>query len=114
MKVVTIKNLVKGTTYYIECTSKYEGLSGKKSGIFDEFVYPCGDNPPFAQFRTLKDLPNNTIPSGMGTSSKNSYSTLNYKFYLPEKDKIFLKNIIDEKTQTNIGTSYYSSDFYLI
>ena len=96
MKVVTIKNLVKGTTYYIECTSKDDGLSGKKSGIFDEIVYPCGDNPAFAKFIELKDLPNDTIPTGMGTSSKNSYSTLNHKFYLPEKDKIFLKNIIDE------------------
>jgi len=54
----------------------------------------------------LKDLPNDTIPSGMGNLTINFYSTLNYKFYLPEKDKIFLKNIIDEKTQTNIGTSY--------
>ena len=77
-------------------------------------MYPCGDNPAFAKFIELKDLPNATIPSGMGTSSTNTYSTLNHKFYLPEKDKIFLKYIIDENTQTNIGSSYYSSDYYLI
>lgn len=106
MKVITSEHLVKGKNYYIECITKDDGLSGKKFGIFDKLVYPCGDNPTFAQFRILKDLPNAKRPTGMGTSSTNIYSTLNHKFYLHEKDKIFLKYIIDENTQTNIGTSY--------
>lgn len=106
MKLISKEGLVKGKSYYIECTTKDGRLSRKKSGIFDKLVYPCGESPAFAQFRILKDLPNATIPTGMGNLSINFYSTLNYKFYLPEKDKIFLKYIIDEKTQRNIGTSY--------
>ena len=97
MKLISKEGLVKGKSYYIECTTQYDGLSCKKSGIFDNLVYPCGENPAFAQFRILKDLPNAIIPTGMGNLSINFYSTLNYKFYLPEKDKIFLKYIIDEK-----------------
>lgn len=111
MKLISKEKLVKGNPYFIECSLRYSGQSGKKIGIFDKLVYPCGDNPAFAQFIELKDLPNATIPTGMGTSSKNSYSTLNHKFYFEEKDMIFLKYIIDENTKKEIG-SYIIYEFF--
>jgi len=108
MKLISQENLVKGETYYIECTSMSEGKSGKKIGVFNEFEYPRGPNPPFARFSKLRDLPNSTKQSGMGTIATNIYSTLDHKFYLPEKDDIYennhLKNIIDKYTGTHIGT----------
>jgi hypothetical protein len=116
MKLISHENLVKGETYYIECTSLFEGKSGKKIGIFNEFEYPFGPNPPFARFSKLRDLPNSTKQSGMGTVSTNIYSTLNCIFYLPEKDEIYennyLKNIINKYTGTNIG-SYICRPLYL-
>jgi hypothetical protein len=52
-------------------------------------VYPCGENPAFAQFIQLTDLPNATIPNqGMGSNSMNYYSTLNHKFILVTKKNI--------------------------
>lgn len=111
MKLISKEKLVKGNTYYIECLSKYSRQSGKKIGIFDKLVYPCGDNPAFAQFIELKDLPNATMITGMGISNTNSYSTLNHKFYLEEKDMIFLKHIIDENTKKEIG-NYIIYEFF--
>ena len=108
MKVIPSEKLVKGNTYYIESTIKEDGHSSKKIGVFDKLEYYFGT--PFARFTQLKDLPNATMPTSMGTASKNKYSTLCHKFWLPQMNIIFLKYIIDDKTKTNIGTSYYSSD----
>jgi hypothetical protein len=94
MKTISKERLVKGYTYYIECTSISNNIvnsrhSGKKIGIFDSLVYPCGENPAFAQFIQLTDLPNATIPNqGMGSNSMNYYSTLNHKFILVTKKNI--------------------------
>jgi hypothetical protein len=92
MKLISETDLKKGETYYIECTSKINEVSGKKIGIFNDFEYPHGPNPPFARFTKLRDLPNATMPTGMGTVSTNIYSTLNHKFYLPEKNEICENN----------------------
>jgi len=108
MKLISENDLVKGETYYIEAISKFNQMSGKKIGIFDGFEYPFGNHIPFAKFIQLRDLPNATMPSGMGSYNVNKYSTLHHQFYLPEKDRIFennyLKNIIDKYTGTNIGS----------
>jgi hypothetical protein len=85
MEKIQKENLVTGYTYIIECTSKQSGQSGTKIGIFEELTYPCGENPPFAKFKQLQDLPNATMPSGMGTLSNNYYSTLNHRFWLLKK-----------------------------
>jgi hypothetical protein len=108
MKLISRENLIKGETYYIECISISHESSGKKIGVFNDIEYPHGPNPPFARFTKLRDLPNASMPSGMGIVSTNTYSTLNHKFYLPEKHEIYennyLKNIIDKYTGTNIGS----------
>jgi hypothetical protein len=113
MKLISENELKKGETYYIECTSKMNKMSGKKIGVFNDFEYPHGPNPPFARFTKLRDLPNAKMPTGMGTVSTNIYSTLNHKFYLPEKDEIcennYLKNIIYKYTDTNIGSYIFRS-----
>jgi hypothetical protein len=115
MKLISENDLVKGETYYIECTSKMNEMSGKKIGVFNDFEYPFGPSPPFARFTKLRDLPNAKMSTGMGNLSTNIYSTLHHKFYLPEKNEIYennyLKNIIDKYTGTNIG-SYICRPLY--
>ena len=115
MKLIYENDLKKGETYYIECTSKMNGMSGKKIGVFTDLEYPHGPSPPFARFTKLRDLPNATMQTGMGIISTNIYSTLNHRFYLPETDEIYennyLKNIIDKYTGTNIG-SYICRSLY--
>jgi hypothetical protein len=106
MKLIPSKKLNKGKTYYIECTFKTSGHSGKIIGIFEKFVFPCGENPPFAEFRQLTDVPHATMPSGMGLLSTNYYSTLCHKFWLLQEDVV----LIYDKTNNSTGTSYYSSD----
>ena len=115
MKRVFYKNLVKGEIYYIEAISKFNEMSGKKIGIFDDFEYPFGTHIPFAKFSQLRDLPNAAMPSGLGSYADNRYSVLHHQFYLPQKDRLYannyLKNIIDKYTDTNIGSSIYLSAY---
>ena len=111
MRLISENDLKKGETYYIECRSKMNEMSGKKIGVFDGFEYPFGNHIPFAKFIQLRDLPNARMPSGMGSYNVNKYSVLHHQFYLPEKNKIFenncLKNIIDKYTNSNIGSTIY-------
>jgi len=86
MKLISENDLVKGETYYIEAISKFNQMSGKKIGIFDGFEYPFGNHIPFAKFIQLRDLPNATMPTGMG-----SYNVNNTVLYII--NSIYLKKI---------------------
>jgi len=117
MREVLWNHLESGKEYYIEdpnpiILSNSEGIpySYKKVGKFVRIKY--NDKTPFAQFVNLHAPTRKTegpyLPSGLGTSTENEYSTLNTRFYdtaetIQAEQQIARK--IDEITKTGYGTT---------
>jgi len=103
MKLIAGDKLQPGVTYYIEKISKLSTISGKKIGVFNKQKKFPGLDTIYAEFINLKNIPNASRPSGLGETSTSVFNTQDYIFYLPENDSIYLRNIIDNKTNTTSG-----------
>ena len=96
MKRVFYKNLVKGEIYYIEAISKFNKMSGKKIGIFDDFEYPFGSHIPFAKFSQLRDLPNAAmyILNCNCQQSISAYYQALLEWYTDNADRLDRKSVV--------------------
>ena len=125
MKEFKWQFLIPGDRYYIEriiaSNLEMEVGSGKKIGTFSQIIYYEGVG--FALFNQLNDLPNATIPSGMGSWDTNQYSIRNYKFYKPsqkthrvsaaDKEETHMRNtLIDVQLNPINGKGNYDIAYY--
>jgi len=103
MKLIAWKELKPGVTYYIEKKSKPSTTSGKKIGVFNKEKKFPGLDTTYAEFINLKNIPNASLPSGMGETSTSVFNTQDFNFYLPENDSVYLRHIINKKTNSTSG-----------
>jgi len=109
MKLLDYNQLIFGNLYYIQ-NNPYDNYNGKQKGIFLN-IGIIRDNFIWINF---KDVSNITLYSGYPTGNRFLRTDL-VKFYIPTKNNIIHNNlvniasakIIDECTNTNIGTSYF-------
>jgi len=117
MREVLWHELKPGKEYYIGMTvpntrssqSNSEGIpySYKKVGKFVRISYD--NTTPFAQFENLRDPPRKTesryLPSGLGTSTDNKFSTLATRFY-ETAETILAEQQVGTKFNETTNTSY--------
>jgi len=103
MMEVHYTQLVPGETYWIQGSgnTEYPEFSYKKIGNFMRLE---GNNPIFARFNNLHDVPGAKLPSGMGSVTENYFSTLRNKFFLPRTDEIMAKSLLRQR----IGTPHFN------
>jgi hypothetical protein len=102
---VPFDNLIKGNTYYIQSNTSINpdvDKTSKKIGKFLDyhtFMYD-GDDVTIAEFTNLKD-----IKKPSGTSFPITAFTDESLFFLPQKDSLMLGSIINQRTNSDIGTT---------
>jgi len=104
MRLIQPNDLVPNTTYYIQWNNALAGYSGKKMGEFVRLGMYGNIPPVHAYFNNLRDIPNATLPSAMGTKKNNQFNTLTNSFFLPENEMILSnvtarRSILDQRTR---------------
>ena len=89
MENIQKENLVTGSTYIIESTSKQSGQSGTKIGIFEELTYPCGEYPPFAKFKARESaivhlIGNLPFAKTLSRYGVNNFGRVSFEAHIPQ------------------------------
>jgi len=108
MKLLHYNQLISGNLYYIQ-NNPYGNYNGKQKGIFCNIEFITEDSI-WCSFKDIINISNSGYPSNFRLLQADLV-----KFYIPTKDTIIHNNlvniasakIIDESTNTNIGSSYF-------
>ena len=108
MKLLNYNQLISGNLYYIQ-NNPYQNYNGKQKGIFCNIEF-ITENYIWCSFKDIINISNSGYSTGFRL-----FRTDLVKFYIPTKESIIHNNlvniasakIIDENTNTNIGTSYF-------
>lgn len=108
MKLLQYNELISGNLYYIQ-NNPYDNYNGKQKGIFCNIEFITEDCI-WCSFKNIINISNSGYPTGFRLLRIDLIS-----FYISTKKSIIHNNlveiasakIIDENTNTNIGTSYF-------
>ena len=108
MKLLHYNQLISGNLYYIQ-NNPYDNYNGKQKGIFCNIEFITEDSI-WCSFKDIINISNSGYPVGFRL-----LKTDLVKFYISTKESIIYDNlvniasakIINEGTNTNIGTSYF-------
>ena len=110
MEEVPFKELKKGHVYYIEFNSSIDPTVDrtiKRKGIFDKYYTVEYDDEELtiANFKNLQDILKSKSKS-KDKSHKSSVTgfTEDAKFFIPNKDRLMMKSIINQRTKSSLGT----------
>jgi hypothetical protein len=108
MKLLHYNQLISGNLYYLQ-NNPYENYNGKQKGIFCNIEFITEDHI-WCSFKDIINISNSGYPIGFRLLRIDLV-----KFYISSKYIIIHENlvkiasakIIDEYTNTNIGSSYF-------
>ena len=112
MNEVPFDNLIKGNIYYIQSNNSINpdiDKTSKQIGKFLDyhtFMYD-GDDVTIAEFTNLRD-----IKKPSGTAFPITAFTDESQFFLPQKDSLMLGSIINQRTNSGIGTTISKNTNY--
>ena len=114
MEEVPFNKLEKGHVYYIEFNSSIDPTVDrtiKRKGIFDKYYTVEYDDEELtiANFKNLQDILKSKSKSkdkSKDNSHKSSVTgfTEDAKFFIPNKDRLMMKSIINQRTKSSLGT----------